>query len=75
MRIAFVTLGFRPFRRSGLDVSGERLVQALVNAGHDVTVLAGSGGPLLEQATTPGLRIVRLPLDRSDWIGYARASL
>ena len=71
MRIAFVTLGYLPLRTSGLDVSGERLVQALLDAGHHVTVIAAARGPLTETHIHPALEIHRLPLGRSNWIGYA----
>ncbi len=73
MRVAFVTLGYNPFRTSGFDVSGERLVRLLLEAGHAVTVIAAQGrdGPPVEVEAHPALHIYRLPLGRSDWIGYA----
>ena len=72
MRIAFVALGYVPQRTSGLAVGGERVVRALLDAGHAVTVLAAARERLAEAHTHPALTIYRLPLGRSDWIGYAR---
>ena len=75
MRIAFVTIGFAPNRTSGLDVSGERLVGALLAAGHQVCVVAGAKGPLIEQYQHPRLEIHRVRVGRSNWIAFAyRAS-
>lgn len=71
MRIAFITLGYTPLCKSGLDVSGERLVRALLGAGHHVTVIAGAHGPLTETHVHPALEIQRIPLGRSDWIGFS----
>lgn len=70
LHIAFVTLGYKPFRGSGLDVSGERLVQGLLKAGHRVTVIAGRRGELVETHSDPALQIHRLPLGPTDWIGF-----
>jgi len=70
MRIAFVTLGFDPLRMSGFDLAGERLVQALLGAGHAVTVIAAKRGRLCETQQHPNLTIVRLPLGPSNWIGF-----
>ncbi len=72
MKVIFVSLGFAPVRLSGLDVSGERLVQGLLRAGHEVTVLAGQSGRVIEVMAHPALEIRRVPLGRSDWIGFAR---
>ncbi|MFZ6027653.1 MAG: glycosyltransferase family 4 protein [Chloroflexota bacterium] len=71
MRIAFVTLGYQPLRTSGLDMSGERLVTALLEAGHEVTVIAGQSGSQRETHAHPLLHVYRVPLDRTDWIGFA----
>jgi glycosyltransferase involved in cell wall biosynthesis len=71
MKIAFITLGYRPLRTSGLDVSGERLVQGLLDAGHEVTVIAGQREEQPEIHFHPLLKILRVPLDRTDWIGLA----
>lgn len=70
MRIAFVTLGFAPVRSSGLDVSGERLVAALLDAGHEVTVIAGAPTPVTETHEHERLTIQRTVVGASNWIGY-----
>ena len=75
MKIAFITLGFSPFRASGLDLSGERLVKGLLKKGHQVTVITGQQGEIEESMQSPLLDIIRIPLDQSDWIGFGyRAS-
>ena len=71
MHIAFITLGYAPFRTSGFDISGERLVQALLDAGHQVTVIAAGQKVSKETHLHPSLRIHRLPMGGSNWIGYA----
>ncbi len=71
MWIAFVTLGFAPLRTSGLDVSGERLVHGLLEAGHHVTVIAGARGRLTETEIHPALEIHRVQIGQSNWIGFA----
>jgi glycosyltransferase involved in cell wall biosynthesis len=71
MNIAFVTLSYAPFRTSGLSVGGERIVRALLAAGHRVSVIAAAPYPLAETHVHPALSIYRLPLGRSNWIGYA----
>jgi len=70
MKIAFITLGFYPFRASGLDLSGERLVLEMIKLGHQVTVIAGSRGYFKEEINKPSLKIIRIPLDKSDWFGF-----
>ncbi len=71
MRIAFVTLGYTPLRDSGLAIGGERVVRALLDAGHQVTLIAAARDRLPETHVDPALEIHRLPLGRSNWIGYA----
>ncbi len=71
MRIAFVTLGFAPLRMSGLDISGERLVRGLLEAGHHVTVIAGAHKSISETMSHPSLEILRVYLGHSNWIGFA----
>lgn len=72
MKIAFIALGFAPLRMSGLDIGGERLVRALLEAGHEVTVIAAARQAITETLSRPGLRIHRVHMDRSNWIGFAR---
>ncbi|MEW6654451.1 MAG: glycosyltransferase family 4 protein [Bacteroidota bacterium] len=75
MKIIFVTLGFSPYRNSGFDVSGERYVKLLLENGLDITVIAASNSKTTEIIKSPNLRIVRVPIDKTNWIGYAiRAS-
>jgi glycosyltransferase involved in cell wall biosynthesis len=71
MKIAFVTLSYAPARTSGLAVGGERIVRALLAAGHEVSVVAAGSATLVETHSHPALSIYRLPLGRSNWIGYA----
>ena len=71
MHICLVTLDHAPYRSSGLAVYGEQLANALLAAGHQVTVVAA-----LRPGTKPdwragGLRVVRVPIGRSNWLGYA----
>ncbi|HLE13999.1 MAG TPA: glycosyltransferase family 4 protein [Anaerolineales bacterium] len=70
MKIAFVTLGFTPYRASGLDLSGERLVKGLLSEGHTITVIAGRRVGVHEVFVNPALEIFRLPLGNTDWIGF-----
>jgi glycosyltransferase involved in cell wall biosynthesis len=70
MKIAFITLGFTPFRASGLDISGERLVRGLLSEGHEVTVIAGKKGEFEEVFINSALNVHRIALDRTDWIGF-----
>jgi glycosyltransferase involved in cell wall biosynthesis len=70
MKIVFITLGFAPVRASGLDISAERLVGQLLAAGHEVAVIAGAKHHESESLHDPRLTIHRLPLGRSNWIGY-----
>lgn len=71
MNIAFVTLGFNPVRTSGLDISGERLVQGLLERGQQVTVFATGNPTQTEIETHPNLKIVRTKPNPTNWIGYA----
>lgn len=74
MEIIFITLGFRPYRFSGFDISGERLVDALVQRGHQVTVVSAvpdSRGITVEKATERNLIIYRLALTPLNWIAYS----
>lgn len=74
MEIVFITLGFRPYRFSGFDISGERLVDALVQRGHQVTVVSAvpdSRGITVERATERNIIIYRLALTPLNWIAYS----
>jgi len=71
MNIAFITLGFRPYRASGLDISGERLVKALLKNKNKISVIAGYRSNFVEETTDKNLKIYRIPLNKSDWIGFS----
>lgn len=71
MKIAVITLGYKPLRTSGLDISGERLVEGLLAFGHCVDVIAGERRRSHEIHHHPNLKIYRLRLDQTDWIGFA----
>ena len=70
MKIAFISIGFDPYRASGLDISGERLVGGLLDRGHQVSVVAAQKEPLHERITHPSLRVYRLPIGASNWIAW-----
>ncbi len=62
MRILTVLTYYRP-HTSGLTIYAERLAEALVNRGHDVTVLTSQYMPsLLKEESCNGVRIVRSPV-------------
>jgi len=72
MKICLVTLGFAPYRASGLSVYGEQVAIGLAHRGHSVTVLAGQRGhPQANDgvALPSNLSIEFLPVGRLDWIG------
>lgn len=71
MKIAFITLGFEPVVYSGLDVSGSRLINKLIENGHHVTVISGVKEPIIESIENPLLEIHRIPIGISDWIGFS----
>lgn len=75
LKIAFITLGYYPYRMSGLDVSGERLVKALTSYGHNVTIISGGTCNRFESDSNT-ITIHRIRLDASNWIGFSiRAAL
>lgn len=71
MRIVIVTLGYAPLRMSGLDISGERLVRYLLDAGHHVTVIAACHRAIGEAHQHSNLCIKRIAIGPSNWIGYS----
>jgi len=71
MKIVLITLGFKPLRTAGFDIAGEHLVQALVSAGHSVTVIAGEKEAISETENHPNLHIYRIRLDRLDWLSFS----
>jgi glycosyltransferase involved in cell wall biosynthesis len=75
MKIAIITLGYSPYRRSGLDVSGERLVKALLAEDHQVWVITGGNQSIQETHFHPNLKIVRVSFGPTHWLGFClRAS-
>ncbi len=75
MKVVFITLGFSPYRNSGFDVSGERYVKLLLENDFEVIVIAGGNSYDYEAPSFPNLKIIRVPIGRSNWIGYSiRAS-
>jgi glycosyltransferase involved in cell wall biosynthesis len=71
VNIAFITLGFNPVRKSGLDISGERLIRGLLSRGHKVTVIACGMENIVELELHPSLKILRVQPDPSNWLGFA----
>lgn len=75
MRICLVSLGFAPYRGSGLSIYAETLAQGLSEAGHEVIVICGRGRGTLSLEDERMANILRLPIGRTNWIGHAyRAS-
>jgi len=71
VKICLVGLDFIPYRSSGLAVYGETLAQGLVDAGHDVTVVAARRPDLTACEQIGDIQVYRAPIGRGDWIGYA----
>lgn len=75
MRICLVSLGFAPYRGSGLSIYAETLARGLTEAGHEVTVICGRGPETLPLEGERRANILRVPIGRTNWIAYAyRAS-
>ena len=72
LRIGLVSLDYRPWRSSGLTIYAEDLARGLTERGHIVTVLAARRPGLPAHHSVAGVEVCRLPIDRSDWIGYSR---
>jgi len=70
MRLCLVSLDFAPARTSGLTIYAERLARLLANHGHAVTVVAARRPGLPGRTFADGIAVERLPIGRSDWIGY-----
>ncbi len=74
--MGFVTLGYAPFRTSGLDVSGERFVRAMAAAGNQMVVIAAGESTRLRITAGPNVQLNRLRLGPGNWITHAlRASI
>jgi glycosyltransferase involved in cell wall biosynthesis len=60
----------------GAEVAAERLAVGLRGAGHDVLVVVGTEGPVLERLRHAGLRCAYSPVHLTDkwhWVRYVRA--
>ena len=60
----------------GAEVAAERLALGLLAAGHDVLVVLGTRGPVLERMERSGLRCVHSPMcltDKWHWWRYMKA--
>ncbi len=71
MRICLVSLGFAPYRGSGLSIYAETLARGLTEAGHEVTVICSRGPGTLPLESERRTIILRVPIGRTNWIGYA----
>jgi glycosyltransferase involved in cell wall biosynthesis len=71
LRIGLLSLDYKPFRSSGLTMYAEDLARGLTERGHTVTVVAARRPGLPSQHSVGGVEVWRLPIDRSDWIGYS----
>lgn len=70
MRLCLITLDIAPDRSSGLAIYAERLALNLAAGGHDVTLIAGQRSALPRSNWLGTVRVVWVPLGKSDWIGY-----
>jgi glycosyltransferase involved in cell wall biosynthesis len=60
----------------GAEVAAERLAVGLQEVGHDVQVVLGNQGPVLERMRCAGLRCIHAPMfltDKWHWVRYVRA--
>lgn len=70
MRLCLVSLDYAPVRTSGLTIYAERLAGRLAAGGHDLTVVAAHRPGTQARSVVDGIPVERVPLGRSDWIGY-----
>jgi glycosyltransferase involved in cell wall biosynthesis len=74
-RFRVVLASMAPFV-GGAEIAVERLAVGLRDAGHDVLVVLGTRGPVLERMERAGLRCVHSPMyltDKWHWPRYVRA--
>src|SRR5258707_3217 len=60
----------------GAEVAAERLALGLLEVGHDVQMLLGSGGQVLQRMERTGLKCICLSMpftDRRHWLRYWKA--
>jgi glycosyltransferase involved in cell wall biosynthesis len=74
MNICLLNLDYKPFRTAGLTVYGELLADGLHAAGHQVTVVAARRQGAPAEQTIDGVRVVRVPIGRTDWVGFGLQS-
>jgi len=70
MNICLLNLDYKPFRTAGLTVYGELLADGLHAAGHQVTVVAARRQGAPPEEVIDGVRVVRVPIGRTDWVGF-----
>ncbi len=70
MNICLLNLDYKPFRTAGLSVYGELLADGLRAAGHRVTVVAARRPGSQAEETIDGVRVLRVPIWRTDWVGF-----
>jgi glycosyltransferase involved in cell wall biosynthesis len=70
VNICLLNLDYKPFRTAGLSVYGELLADGLHAAGHQVTVVAARRPGSQADETIEGVRVVRVPIGRADWVGF-----
>ncbi len=71
MRVCLVGLDYAPYRSSGLAMAGELLAQGLRDGGCQVTVISSRRQDLPREEMTDGIRVIRVAIGRSNWIGFA----
>ncbi len=71
MNLCLVSLDFRPYRTSGHAIYGELLADGLRAAGHQVTMVASQRGEAPPREHIAGIRVIRVPIGRTDWIGFS----
>lgn len=71
MNLCLVNLDYPPFRTAGLGVVGEQVAAGMVARGHRVTVVtARRDRRVAAEEMRDGVRVVRVPYGRTDWIGF-----
>lgn len=74
MNICLLNLDYKPFRTAGLTIYGELLADGLRAAGHQVTVVAALRQGASSEEVIDGVRVVRVPIGRTDWVGFGLQS-
>ena len=71
MRLCLISLDFAPVRTSGHTIYAERLAGLLAAHGHELTVVAAQRPGTAPRSVVAGIPVERVPIGRSDWIGYS----